>query len=336
MRHLLRLLSLPLLLAVTLLFVASVAHAGTATAFDPGRSLLTVNVQDLDIGYRQFAIFALPGEALTLSVRQPQGAFSTQASSGTLRTLAPGRWRWTAPAQPGHYTLDILRSDGARLQLEVFVMVPAARVHHGELNGYRIGHYPSKALDGLAIYRAPRGFIEVTPELASVHVSPHFTLGEFLCKQAGGYPKYLVLRRRLLLKLEALTAYLAARGIPPSTIHIMSGYRTPWYNARLGNVPYSRHQWGDAADIYIEKARAYADSGPLPAEGRDDYMDSRVLGRELAQLFRESGNNELNGGLGEYGATANHPPFVHVDARGFVARWSAFSAPAATASTGSR
>lgn len=288
-------------------------------------------MQGLTIPYREFALFALPGENLTLSVRHPDSSFHAQARGGVLQALANGRWRWTAPTRPGQYSIEITRADGTRMRLTSFVMVPAKRVHHGQLNGYRIGRYPSRPLDGLAIYRAPRGFVEVTPQTAQLPVSPHFTLGEFVCKEGGGYPKYLVLRRRLLLKLEALTAYLAGRGIPPSAIHIMSGYRTPWYNAQLGNVPYSRHQWGDAADIYIETTPADGTADPLADEGRDDYMNSRVLGHDLAQLFREPAFSQLQGGLGEYAATANHPPFVHVDARGFVARWSVFPASVETA-----
>lgn len=204
------------------------------------------------------------------------------------------------------------------MRLEAFVLVPAGKVHNGILNGYRIGRYPRHPRDGLKIYRAPSGFVEVTPQLATVHVSPHFTLGEFLCKEPGGYPKYLVLRPRLLLKLEELLAYLGAHGVPASDVHVMSGYRTPWYNTRLGNVEYSRHMWGDAADIYIttdgRSEVAYPDS-------LDEYRNSSRLAADVDELFREPANAWLKGGIGVYPATHNHPPFVHVDARGFNARW---------------
>jgi hypothetical protein len=33
---------------------------------------------------------------------------------------------------------------------------------------------------------------------------------------------------------------------------IMSGYRTPFYNRAIGNVPNSRHVFGGAADFYID------------------------------------------------------------------------------------
>jgi hypothetical protein len=60
-------------------------------------------------------------------------------------------------------------------------------------------------------------------------------------KQPGGYPKYLVLRERLLLKLEMLLEEAARAGLPVTTFQIMSGYRTPYYNRSIGNeTRYSR------------------------------------------------------------------------------------------------
>ncbi len=304
-------------LSFCMLLVATTAWA-TGGSFDAGLSPFSVRAQGVDLGYREFALFVMPGETIPLRVLDSTAAFKAQADGGRLQTTTAANWRWTAPTRPGHYTLQIIRADGARMRLQAFVMVPASAMHNGRLMGYRIGQYPARPLDNLPIYRAPTGFVEVTPAVENVHVSPHFTLGEFLCKQAGGYPKFLVLRQRLLLKLEALTAYLDKLGIEPGQIHVMSGYRTPWYNARLGNVPYSRHMWGDAADIYIEK---FGSTATPPREGVDDYMNSSLLAEDAKQLFREPAYAYLQGGIGVYPATDTHPPFVHVDARGFRARW---------------
>lgn len=294
------------------------AQAGAAANPDASHSAFSIRVRDLDVAYRQFAVFALPGEAVPIAL-DAADRFTMHAVAGTWLDGGHGRWTWRAPHKPGDYSIDIQRSDGAGMHLEAFVMVPASKVRNGVLNGYRIGRYPRHPRGGLEIYRAPPGFIEVTPQLAAVHVSPHFTLGEFLCKEAGGYPKYLVLRPRLLLKLEELLAYLGARGIPPGDVHIMSGYRTPWYNARLGNVEYSRHMWGDAADIYI--ASGDASQAAADQDGLDEYRNSGLLAADVDELFRKPANAWLKGGIGIYPATRNHPAFVHVDARGFNARW---------------
>ena len=58
-------------------------------------------------------------------------------------------------------------------------------------------------------------------------IATHFKLKRFLCKQNDGFPKCVVLKERLLLKLllgEANRTSLHCR-----VFHIMSGYRTPCY-----------------------------------------------------------------------------------------------------------
>lgn len=291
-------------------------NAAPQPAFDSGLAGFSVNVHGLDVAYREFPLFAMPGEAVPITA-DPASHYRLTAAGGEWREAEGNHWTWQAPLQPGHYRLDVRRDDGAAMQLEAFVMTPAAAVHHGQLNGYNIGQYPHAPLHGLAVYRAPTGFVEVTPALAALHITPHFTLGEFLCKEAGGFPKYLVLRPLLLLKLETLAAYLGARGVPAEAIHVMSGYRTPWYNRQLGDTAYSRHMWGDAADIYLD-----AGAAPGTASGAIAALkDSRQLAAGLSRLFQQPAYAYLLGGLGTYAATRDHPPFVHVDARGFQARW---------------
>jgi len=312
------LLIMPLAAAMT-----TVAHgAPSSKAFNPGTAGFEVTVRQLDIGYDVFAVFAMPGEAVPIAVKSRQGHFSMSASGGKLEPLGVDRWRWTAPEVPGHYEVAVTRADGRKIRLESFVMVPATDMHGGRLNGYRIGHYPA-VYHGrhAARYVPPRGFVEVTGALEEVPVSPHFTLGQFLCKEAGGYPKYLVLQPRLLLKLEGLMDYLNAHGIHADKVHVMSGYRTPWYNAQLGNVPDSRHTLGDAADIYVDVAPRNGIMDDLNHDGRDDFADSRLLAADVDKVFRNPALDYLRGGVGAYHSTAAHGPFVHVDARGWRARW---------------
>lgn len=309
-----------LFLALILTVTAFAAQAAHSAEFDPGLSGFVAKVKGLDIGYREFALFVMPGEAVPLVVPGTSG-FRVETHFGTLRAKVARRWTWRAPDKPGHYTIDIVRNDGARMRLETFVMIPATKVRNGMLGRYRIGRYPAPPNSSRMNYTPPAGFVEVTPALMDIHVSPHFTLGQFLCKEKSGWPKYLVLRRRLLLKLETVLTYLDARGIPPEAVHIMSGYRTPWYNAQLGNVRYSQHTLGDAADLYIAPIRGEPMLGDVNHDGRDDFKDAKLLAASFSKLFYEPENDFLRGGIGAYPATAAHLPFVHVDARGFRARW---------------
>jgi hypothetical protein len=257
---------------------------------------------------------------VAVAVAAPHRANRTFVTTGTISTLTalPGetitvealgrRWDWTAPRAPGLYPIQV---DSVTIQ--AFVLVPYNRLKGEYINGYRIGRYPARALGGRAIYHAPAGFIEVTRANENTFVTPHFRLKQFLCKQSGSYPKYVVLDERLLQKLEHLLDVANDAGLRASTFTVMSGYRTPAYNRALGNVPYSRHTWGAAADIFIDE-NADGRMDDLNADGRSDVRDAEVLYR----LFDEA---QERGGMGKYKPTAAHGAFVHVDIRDRRARW---------------
>ena len=161
----------------------------------------------------------------------------------------------------------------------------------------------------------------MTPEIEATHVSPHFTLGEFVCKQEAEYPRCVVLRERLLLKLEYLLEQANESGYRCEGFVVMSGYRTPHYNAAIDNVRYSRHLWGDAADIYIDENPKDGVMDDLNRDGHIDERDAAVLYDLIESLTGDESYARFEGGLGSYGSTPAHGPFVHVDARGFKARW---------------
>jgi hypothetical protein len=73
--------------------------------------------------------------------------------------------------------------------------------------------------------------------------------------------------------LEAVNA----EGIPARTFTVMSGYRTPYYNTALNNVRYSRHMWGDAADIYINNDSRNDVMDDLNGDGKRDAKDAEML-----------------------------------------------------------
>jgi hypothetical protein len=109
-------------------------------------------------------------------------------------------------------------------------MVPASAVHAGYLNGFRVGRYPPPPTRRQATYQPPVGFVEVTPQNQDLLITPHLQLKQFLTKQPGGFPKYVVLDPRLLQKLELVFQLAQAAGYAKVGFHVMSGYRTPAYN----------------------------------------------------------------------------------------------------------
>jgi uncharacterized protein YcbK (DUF882 family) len=153
-------------------------------------------------------------------------------------------------------------------------------------------------------------------------VSPHFVLKQFLCKEdtSKQFPKYIVLQERLPLKLEAILERVNTRSVKTETLHIMSAYRTPFYNRAIGDVEYSMHQWGSAADIYVDP-KDMNRMEDLNRDGRIDVSDSKYLYDEIESWLADKDAQRFQGGMGFYPATSAHPPFVHVDVRGTRARW---------------
>jgi len=223
---------------------------------------------------------------------------------------------------PGVHSLGLLAPDGDSL---VVVTLESLRAIRGaRLAAYRVGRWPTR---GLAArdprYAPPPGFIPVTPENESTLVSTRFRLSDFLTHdQQDVWPKVLVLRVALLDKLELIGDELRHRGLP-GELHIMSGFRTPQYNAqgvgrKGGRASESRHMYGDAADLFVD-ANGDGVMDDLDGDGKITVRDARVLYAVAEGV--EALHPDLAGGLSAYPASSAHGPFVHVDARGVRARW---------------
>lgn len=286
--------------------------------FAVDRSDVSIRFGDQEVVYRTMAVFALPGEQVPITIEDPESIVETTA--GTIQKVAPGQFQWEAPASPGDAVLEVKRPGGTRVTMNAFVMVPYSEMKNGKVEGYRVGAYPPPR-PGKVHEARPRGFVRVTESNRDLAVAPHFKLGQFVCKAGEGYPKYIVLQRPLLVRLENLLATANESGIKASTFQVMSAYRTPQYNKAIGNTTsFTRHQYGDAADIFVD------DDGDgrmddLNGDGRHDKQDALVLHRlaEKTEGTPEAGG--LDGGLSAYSPTHSHGPFVHVDTRGYAARW---------------
>ena len=296
---------------------------------------LAVEAQGRLLSESGYALFALPGESLEIYVNAV--SVSLEPSLGTVEFLSSGLaygpssagslWRWTAPPDAGEFgTLIITANDGsAELNLSMFVLVPAQAVADGYIGEFRVDAYPLDApRDRNSDYVPPAGFIEVTPQNRDSRISPHFRIGQFVSKQQGGWPKYVAPGPTLYAKLELLLAAVNEAGFAADTLHVMSGYRTPFYNHAIGNVRFSRHIYGDAADVFVDiDENTYMDD--LNGDGRVSVDDARVMASWLEGLGADVEFAPLSGGLGIYDANKYHGPFIHVDTRGHSARWGLFA-----------
>jgi len=218
---------------------------------------------------------------------------------------------------------DVTDSTGTR-QFALITLRDFSDKMDGRIGAYRIGYWPSERDATLAgRYGNPDGFIEVTPANADTPVSQHFQLRDFLTHdQPQVWPKYLVLHEDLVDKLELVIAELEIAGHPVRRMRVMSGFRTPQYNARGGEgggrSSLSRHMYGDAADVYVDND-GNGRMDDLTRDGRVDHRDARVILDAVDRVERL--HPDIAGGVGVYRATRSHGPFAHVDVRGYRARW---------------
>ncbi|MEQ8588613.1 MAG: D-Ala-D-Ala carboxypeptidase family metallohydrolase [Thalassobaculaceae bacterium] len=290
------------LLAPVLLMLSLAATVG-APAHAEGRSVT------LDGRAPPYAIWhrlVMPGQDIALGVPAGQSAMVDGDAVGDI---------WTAPEKPGHHRLEVEDATGRTVQtVSLFVLKPRRAINErGYLEGYRIGRYPRNP---------PKGFIRLGPEDMNIPISPSFTIGQFICKQQPGrYPKFLLVTEANIHRLEVLLAALRREGVTEArSFVIMSGFRTPFYNAAIGSARLSRHLYGDASDIYVDVDPRDGVMDDLNRDGRITKADADFLYDFAVRRFAERPDVPA-GGLGSYGANAVHGPFVHSDGRGGKARW---------------
>lgn len=258
----------------------------------------------------RLAIGNLPAEEV---VHVPQG-FDVRVKNGGIVVYSDGG---------EHAGYATVRAGGRELTLTLMNVVPYEQMRNGKLDGYRVGEYAAQPLRGLQQYERPKGFIRLSDQKGDLQVSDHYRLEDFQCK-LDGPTKFLILRTEALVKLEILQHELETRhGLEFDRFTIMSGYRTPYYNARIGNdTGYSRHLYGDAMDIYIDQDRN-GSMDDVNRDGRIDTADARFILRIAAEIDESPEWGWLKGGAGVYHANSAHGPYIHVDTRGYVARWGA-------------
>lgn len=265
-------------------------------------------------------IVQAPGDSLAAPDSLPAGAQIRYGATPTDTGAA------VTPRQPGVWNVLVAMKGAVRSvpDLNVVTLVPLSEKKAGRIGTYRIGSWPYESGKPRSpAYAPPRGLVRVTPQNMNTQVSEHFRLRDFLTKgQVNVWPKYVAMSPRLLDKLELTIQELNASGIPAKHVGIISGFRTPQYNAEGGSTggrgALSRHMYGDAMDWYVDNDRN-GSMDDLNKDGRVNKEDGRVIGKAAERV--EKKYPDLIGGIGLYNPTGAHNGFVHIDTRGYRARW---------------
>ena len=276
-----------------------------------------------------------PGDTLALADTLGLDSLPPMARLEVRPAVGPGGQREAGGAsdadvdEPGAWNVLVRVQDQVKELTDLSVLTPVSveALEGGRIGSYLVGEWPSRAERPANLrteaYDAPRGLIAVTQDNRDLQVSDHLTLGDFLTKgQEDVWPKYVVIVPRLLDKLELTFQELEEMGHPVENVGVISGFRTPQYNAHGGNTSgrgsFSRHMYGDAMDFYIDND-GDGRMDDLTGDGRVNIADARVVGQAAERVEEEY--PEYIGGIGVYDPTSAHSGFVHVDVRGYRARW---------------
>ena len=124
----------------------------------------------------------------------------------------------------------------------------------------------------------------------SEQLSKNFKKSEFKCRDGTSVPCELMDNlNELVENLQIIRDYIK------QPMHIISGYRTPKYNRKIGGARKSQHMKSKAADIVVKN------------------MKPKELREIIINLIKE--DKIKTGGVGLYTS------FVHYDTRGWNARW---------------
>jgi len=260
------------------------------------------------------------GEGVAVDSLPAGAAVRYGTATDTLGVTAP-------PSRPGVWNVILSMRDAVRPvpKLALLTLVPLSQKKSGRIGSYVIGSWPYErgGKPRSPAYAPPAGLVSVTPENMNTQISEHFKLRDFLTKgQQNVWPKYVALSPRLLDKLELVFQQLEDSGTPVKHVGVISAFRTPTYNESGGNpagrAGLSRHMYGDAMDIYIDNDHD-GRMDDLNHDGRVDTGDGRVIVNAGEAVERKY--PEFIGGIGLYRPTGAHSGFVHIDTRGYRARW---------------
>jgi hypothetical protein len=98
--------------------------------------------------------------------------------------------------------------------------------------------YPSHASPQ---YAKPQRFVDLSTADPSLAIAANFALEEVMQAYKG---RYAVFQPHVVEKLQTI------RDTIGGALHLNSAYRSPGYNVSIAGATYSRHMYGDAADMW--------------------------------------------------------------------------------------
>lgn len=315
--------NLQLTIFVFILLIFSLSF--NTAAFSTEYANFSIEYNDLKIPLKTFSVFVLPREEIKFSIAEEDKGELYQIELGGKTYESATSFTWNAHAKSGHYQATIRKknndSSASEIKINVFVLHSRSEKNGQYLEEFKIGYYPEIPADKKSYYSKPDGFLKIDESILDVNLTPHFKVKQFLTKQTNQLPQFIAIQESLLLKLEFFLEEVNKAGYAAETFGIVSLYRTPYFNKKIGNnTDLSRHLFGDAADIYIDNnGDGWMDD--LNGDGQSTKADADLLYDLAVKFDQKKEYAQLQGGVCSYKGNGVRGPFLHIDARGFHVNW---------------
>ncbi|MFW5809789.1 MAG: peptidase M15A [Halanaerobium sp.] len=312
-------------LSVLIIIMLVSSFSINAAAFSNEHANFSLIYEDLEIPLKTFSIFVMPGEEIKFTIAKEDRDQTYQIELGDKTFESDSSFTWNAQSESGHYEATIKEKnnsgDASEIKINVFVLHPREEKNGQYLDDFRIGNYPEIPEDKKEHYSKPEGFLKIEKSMLDLNLSPHFTMKQFLTNQTEELPQFIAIQESLLLKLELFLEEVNKAGYQADTFGIVSIYRTPYFNRELGNdTDFSRHIFGDAADIYIDNdGDDWMDD--LNGDGQSNKTDADVLAELAVEFDQKDKFSHLQGGVCSYKGNGVRGSFIHIDSRGFHTTW---------------
>ncbi|MFW5686997.1 MAG: peptidase M15A [Halanaerobium sp.] len=312
-------------LTIFLLGLLILSGSVNSLAFSEEHADFSVEYEDLKIPLKTFSVFVLPGEEIKFKIAEEDRDQKYQIELGEKTFESESSFTWNAHPESGHYEAAIKEKNSSdsdsKIKINVFVLHPREEKEGQYLEDFKIGNYPEIPEDKKDNYSKPKGFLKIDKSVLDLNLTPHFKMEQFLTNQSEKLPQFIAIQESLLLKLELFLAEVNKAGYQADTFGIVSIYRTPYFNKELGNnTDFSRHIFGDAADIYIDNTGDdWMDD--LNGDGESNKADADLLADLAIEFDQKEKFSDLQGGVCSYKGNGVRGSFIHIDSRGFHTTW---------------
>lgn len=232
--------------------------------------------------------------------------------------------------------IELVLNNNEMIKFKIVTAIIDKDTDDGEIkfedNIYTIGKYPAVPKYGKTNYFKdkyipPKYFFIWNPLFEDLPVSKNLKYGDLVVKPDPEKPdlprppratKIFTLSYETILNFEKIIEKARLKS-PFKKVSILSFYRTPEYNRKIGAASFSRHIYGDGIDWFIDEDPENDEMDDLNNDGKVSQEDAKSFVQVIIQMVSDREIKPC--GTGVY--FTKKGASLHYDSRGHLARWGA-------------